>query len=433
MMMQDLRFFAAFTALCLAAFAAFAGAAPDPVVGDGGVSDFYRWTGDVPSEPGRLLRHEPLTGDLVLSNAVASERILYSSTDGIAGRAPIAVSGALYLPKGKRPAGGWPILTWGHGTTGVADVCAPSWQGYKPVRRDTLNAWLAAGFAVVASDYQGLGAPGPHPYLLYKPEGYGVLDAARAALHRYPDLLTNKIFAAGQSQGSGAVLGAALLAPQYAPELNLLGVVATGLVAEAADAGGAPQVAKPVFPDDEDPAEATFLMLFLIGTARALDPGLDPAAHITEAGKPLLQSARQSCFPKMMDLAYRQNLSFRDGHGRNAYKQSYDAVIAAVERAMPFPDTRIKIPVMTVTGLADAMAPPASQYNFISSMCHAGATVEWHYYPGETHESAVNTSLPDAMSFAKRLLGGDKVRSNCAALQPPGPLQKPTAAASTSQ
>jgi hypothetical protein len=426
---STMRLLFCFMALCVMASAALAGVAPDPTAGDGGVSDFYLWKGDIPAQAGRMLRHEPLAGDLVLSNAQTAERILYSSTDGIGGRAPITVSGVLYLPKGNRPAGGWPILSWGHGTTGVADVCAPSWMGHRPARRETLNAWLAQGFAVVASDYQGLGTPGPHPYLMYKPEGYGVLDAARAALHLYPELLANKIFTAGQSQGSGAVLGAAWLAPQYAPELNLLGTVASGLVVDVADPGDAPQVPPHVFSADEDPDEAAYLMLFLVGTARAIDPAIDPAAHVTDAGKQLLQAGQRSCFPQIRDLAYQQKLSFREGHGRNAYRQSYDAIIASVDKARPFPDARFTTPVMTVTGLADAAAPPAGQYNFIASMCHEGAAVLWHYYPGETHNSAVNKSLPDAMSFAKRLLAGTKAGSNCTALHPPGPLQRPSATA----
>jgi dipeptidyl aminopeptidase/acylaminoacyl peptidase len=149
----------------LSGWALVASAAPPggPSQGDGGVSVFYSWTGDVPRQPGTLLRHEPLPRGLMLENASSGRRILYSSTDGIRGQAPVAVSGAVFLPKGAAPAAGWPIVAWAHGTVGIADACAPSWRGRSQRDVAYLNAWLEQGYAVVATDYQGLGTPGGIP------------------------------------------------------------------------------------------------------------------------------------------------------------------------------------------------------------------------------------------------------------------------------
>src|ERR1700747_953786 len=99
----------------------------DPSVGDGGVSAFYVWDKMVPGTPGKLLRQEPLASTLMLTNASKGLRVLYTSTDGLDNKTPITVSGAIYFPKGTAPTGGWPIIAWTHGTTGIADVCAPSW------------------------------------------------------------------------------------------------------------------------------------------------------------------------------------------------------------------------------------------------------------------------------------------------------------------
>jgi alkylhydroperoxidase/carboxymuconolactone decarboxylase family protein YurZ len=114
------------------------------------------------------------------------------------------------------------------GTVGIADICAPSWQArsYRDVRY--LNEWLSQGFAVVATDYQGLGTPGPHPYLKVRPEAYSVLDSVRAVLRDVPGL-ANKIVIIGQSQGGGAAFATAAFAPDYAPELDIRGSVATGI------------------------------------------------------------------------------------------------------------------------------------------------------------------------------------------------------------
>src|SRR6476620_2686608 len=90
---------------------------PDPAQGDGGVSAFYTWDKQVPATPGRLLRQEPLPEILLLENASKGLRVLYTSTDGVGGKTPIAASGAMFVPKGPAPAGGWPIIAWAHGTT----------------------------------------------------------------------------------------------------------------------------------------------------------------------------------------------------------------------------------------------------------------------------------------------------------------------------
>ena len=106
--------------------------------------------------------------------------MLYRSTSPTG--APIAVSGTVAVPKGNAPRGGWPVITWAHGTTGIADACAPSRAnvlgGYD---NPLLNRWLQAGYAVVRTDYEGLGTPGDHPYLIGVSEGRSVLDMVRAA------------------------------------------------------------------------------------------------------------------------------------------------------------------------------------------------------------------------------------------------------------
>ena len=204
---------------------ALAATGPDRF-GDGGVPAFYHWTGPVP-EPGTSLRSETLPANLVLSNASRGERILYASTNGLDGQSRIAVSGALFWPKGDPPPGGWPVVAWAHGTVGTADRCAPSFAGRSDRDVQYLNAWLSAGFAVVATDYQGLGTPGGHPYLAAKPEAYGVLDSVRAVKGR--DQIGDVVLIVGQSQGAGAAFASAALAPSYAPDVKLRGTVATGL------------------------------------------------------------------------------------------------------------------------------------------------------------------------------------------------------------
>ena len=61
----------------------------------------------------------------------------------------VQATALVFTPKGVVPTGGWPIVVWAHGTTGVADECAPSQQGLQG-NQYFIQKLLAAGYAVVA-------------------------------------------------------------------------------------------------------------------------------------------------------------------------------------------------------------------------------------------------------------------------------------------
>ncbi len=401
---------------------ALAGTTPsssDSWAGDGGVPSFYVWADAIHARQGTLLRREPLEPAYGLPAAAQAVRILYVSSDWKDGH-PIAVSGAVYFPMGIAPPAGWPLVAWAHGTTGVADVCAPSHMARSPRDVFYLNAWLKQGYAIVATDYPGLGTPGVHPYLLYRPEALAVLDSIRAAVGAWPELLQNKAVAIGQSQGAGAALGAGYLSRQYAADVKLLGVVVTGIVASVADVKGAPQLPQPDSYSDPDYYDAAFAMLHFLGTDRAIDPAIDPQAYVSKLGEPLLHAGLTRCMSDMVSVAKASG-----ANANSIYKQS----VAALDRAETvygqFPTANMPVPVFVGVGLADSAAGTVGQYNFISAMCAAHVSVDWHYYPHATHMSAVDRSLQHSKPFVAALMAGQRVINRCAELAPPGPLQQP--------
>ncbi|WAC48268.1 alpha/beta fold hydrolase [Asticcacaulis sp. SL142] len=393
--------------------------------GDGGVTPFYRWEGPIPTKAGTMLRRELASPEASLQQAVRTERILYSSIDWLNPDKPTIVSGMVFFPKGAMPKGGWPIIAWAHGTTGVADVCAPSFLPRSDRDKDYLNAWLEAGFAIVATDYEGLGTPGPHPYLQYKSEAISVLDSLRAAQNAYPNLLRDdQIIIMGQSQGGGAALAAAYLAPSYAPELKIKGTVATGPVAHTQNFGKAHQEPLPgIFADPSDYSNTAFEILYFLGTIRSMDSaGIKAEDYISEAGLPMLRKAQSSCFWDLIGYANEIKLSIPD-----MYKKDIQALTTQAEKVSAFPDAKIQTPVFTGTGQADVVAQSNFQYNFISAMCVAGTSVEWRYYPNATHSSAVMRSRVDSPAFIEKVLHGKKPQNRCGELVPPGPAQEPEA------
>jgi len=148
-------------------------------------------------------------------------RVLYWS-DSVDGR-PITVSGVVYLPAGRAPVDGWPVITWGRGTSGSADRCAPS----RHIGEDTVPLDLARrGFLVTATDYQGLGTDGLQPYLVGDSEGRAMLDIVSAA-DSVPGARATRSFAAwGHSQGGHAALFARELSSDRLPDRPLVATVA---------------------------------------------------------------------------------------------------------------------------------------------------------------------------------------------------------------
>ena len=219
--------------------------AHDPYFNEDEYQEFYTPPDPLPpGAPGDLIRTEPSrlvlepSGQLGMIMADAT-RIMYRSTD-VRGN-PMVVTGTYFEPYNDWPGGGpRPLLVYGPGTQGQGDQCAPSrqfnqgihWRPYLDLAFNYeemfVSTMVARGFAIVMTDYQGLGTPGLHTYVGRVPQGDAMLDAARAA-KKLPDTSLDPdgpIAFWGYSQGGGAAASAAELAPTYAPELKVVGTYA---------------------------------------------------------------------------------------------------------------------------------------------------------------------------------------------------------------
>ena len=190
--------------------------------------------------PGSLIEAETIPDiDTAIPMGTTSARVLYRSTSGLDGSAT-EVSGAVFIPRGRPPSGGWPVIAYAHGTTGLNVECGPSLYPDLVGATTAIAKFLRLGFAVAATDYQGLGAPGVHPYYDAKTAGLNVIDSVRALRAVSRDVSANWS-AFGGSQGGAATWAANEQASTYAVDLNLVGTVsvspaigASGYVAAAA-------------------------------------------------------------------------------------------------------------------------------------------------------------------------------------------------------
>lgn len=227
--------------------------------------------------PGEILRAERIDAYLVpgVRLRATAWRVLYRSTSATG--EPTAVSGTVLIPRG-RSAKPRPLIGYAVGTHGIGGSCAPSrliargreWEA------GMIAMVLARGWAVAMTDYQGLGTPGDHTYMVGRALGPNVLDAMRAARQLDPVSLPVEGPAAivGYSEGGAAAGWAAQLQPTYAPDVPLVAVAAGAAAANLEAAGPS--------------LDGTFFSFFIayggIGYAAAypeldLDPYLTPMAR----------------------------------------------------------------------------------------------------------------------------------------------------------
>ena len=115
----------------------------------------------------------------------------------------------VFIPKTARPADGWKVVVWEHGTVGVGDSCAPSRNKFNPRFKNMAQSLLNEGYVIIAPDYEGLGTPGMHPYLNLKSEANSAIYAVKAYKERYGNQINGQWMSVGQSQGGHGSLGTA--------------------------------------------------------------------------------------------------------------------------------------------------------------------------------------------------------------------------------
>ncbi|HKR98802.1 MAG TPA: lipase family protein [Candidatus Dormibacteraeota bacterium] len=339
-----------------------------------------------------------LRGPAALPSASRNELILYRSA-GPDGK-PIAVSGTITLPKGKRPKGGWPVLTYAHGTTGIADRCAPSRVTGTTGADNLLSIyiypvlaeWLKAGYAVLRTDYQGLGTPGTHMYLVGREEGRSVLDIVRAA-RSVDRRIGRRVIIDGHSQGGHAALWAAALAPRWTPELDVRGTIA---LAPASHIETQVRVGTQI----NTPSGLTGLAALIIRGVDAARPSLRIPSHLSPQARALYPQTESICLPE---------LNAPNSFGGLAPSQlpaggtDLTPVLSAVGASDPEHLT-IKTPLFIAQGTGDTTVLKPFTDQLDEELSKRGTKIDYRVYDGQTHGTIPFASVKDSIAFAKRQL-----------------------------
>lgn len=330
------------------------------------IDGFYDPPADVPREHGRLIRVDAYGG--VAPSGGEVQRILYTTRDAI-GRP--AVASALVIVPTAPFAGPRPVVSWNHGTTGVARGCAPS------LRSDAATKWaipaledaLERGWAVVASDYSGQGAPGVFPYLIGQGEARSSLDAVLAARELEGLWLSREIVAWGHSQGGHAALWAGQIVEEYAPLLRVRG---TAVLAPVTDPGA---LAAELTSARADALLSVLISWVLVPYADTY-PEIDLADYVAPGARAIVREMTQRC-PSEPGVIVSVVTALGVSEDRPLYAGDLTSGAFGRRLEQNAVDPARTEPLLMTWGTADEVISPVFQEDFIEAACGEGSQVRW--------------------------------------------------------
>ena len=340
-----------------------------------------------PGKPGELIRSEPID-QYNLPLELSALRILYHS--GTANGEDVAVSAVVMVPDGKPPAGGWPVIAWAHEFRGAARQCAPSLMknlGAGPI----LAMYANLGYAVVATDYSGLGADSGKPVLDMQSNALDVMYSVWAARAAVPQI-GPKWIAVGPFLGG---LAAVAVAESDVHDPNYLGSVVTSGLADA-------QQAYQHFV--QEPSSSNRMLLVLTSTVKVLYPEFQVSDMLKDSALPAYQHVAQTCGGEaepeftngMLKLAWENNRFVKEFFSRNTPGQKPPHG-----------------PFLVISGEADPVIPGEISAKTVARMCKQGDRILFLKYPNLDASGVMGASVADQLSWIKARFAGDVAPGNC--------------------
>ncbi|MFM9370603.1 lipase family protein [Streptomyces sp. Da 82-17] len=355
------------------------------------------------SAPGELLGSEPSSFQYTpgVPTPTKAWKISYRST--AADGKPNTVTGTVIVPDDGKTTPR-PLITYAVGTVGLGDKCAPSagFPGGTTAEAPLVNAALVRGYAVVVTDYEGLGTPGDHTYMVAAAQGSAVLDAARAA-QRHPEAQKFGVSGdapvgiMGYSQGGGASAKAAEMAASYAPELKVKGTASGGVPADLA------KVAESLEGGDS----AGYLLMSAVGQ-NAAKPDLKLDSYLNDEGRKLAEVVRNECVGTVLEAGRGktiEDVTTSNPLDRPEWQQAIaEQLIGTV---------RPSAPVFLYHGDADETIPYAVGQKLRADWCGQGHAVEWKTFPGQSHVGTAIQGNGPALEWLGRRFADQPSTGNC--------------------
>jgi pimeloyl-ACP methyl ester carboxylesterase len=387
-----LRYLACALCLCLAFLVPVQAKSPDGA--------FYDATmAEAALPPGTLLKSERMT--LPPLYRAKAWRILYATRDTF-GR-PIVSSGmAIISTVPQRQPGPRKIVAWAHPTTGTKRACAPSLTKTPHKTIVGIDDFVSLGYAVVATDYPGLGTPGPTGYLVGKGQAYATLDAVRA-MQQIPNHGTGRdVVLFGYSQGGHAAIFASLLASRYAPDYAIRGVAAIA-----------------------PPTDLRRLLLANIGSVEgrvlagftlqswAVKYGLSMRDIAAENSLAAILAINRQCIDTVEGQIGVLKAQKKLGKTFLLYDPGTVAGWNAALRENSLTSLAVDMPALVIQGDSDDIVRPNVTLDTVRASCRAGTRVKFVSLAGRGHITAPEFGAADAVQWIAERFSGLPAPSNC--------------------
>ncbi len=345
-------------------------------------------SGDFYASPSNLSSLQP--GDLIRSSIVSTTNdftaftVLYASRS--VSDAPVAVGGMVWVPN--TPTAGNPLISYAHGTTGIADECAPSKSNGAGETGVIANILVPKGYIFAATDYEGLGTAGVHPYVVGISEARSMLDIIRAA--RQLTESSGKSVVWGHSQGGGAALMAAEAAPNYAPDAQVVGAI-----------GGAPVVELDKLGSVFTVTDSFGFMFMVAAGFRAAYPTIDLSQVMTQKGLDMVALAESTCTDVITKARGTDVKTYLTVDSLNT-----EPLLSHLKENTPG-NSATNVPVFVYHGEADELIPAATSLQYLQRACATGGyNIERKTYPGASHVDVLFSASEDIQQWITNRFSG---------------------------
>jgi len=357
---------------------------------------FYNTAGlSLKGPPGQLVRSEPLGVAVPGGRGV---RVLYRTQR--ANGSYTFSSGMVFIPNNTSAGTPRPVVAWAHGTIGQGDQCAPSRLADPIASISWVSSMLQRGWVVTATDYAGLGTAGTTGYLIGGDEAHDVLNSVRAAQQVAGAEAGNRFAVWGHSQGGNSALFTASFASSYAPQLQLVGTVASAPAAEL----------PALLNEQYDAALGWVIGPEVLTSWPAYYSGLSVSAVTTSVGSSNYQRLNNECItPATLEGLVRQGL------GQRLFKTNPINIPAwhAAAVANTAPLLKSGQPVLVAESLTDAVVLPNTTALYIQRACQSGSDLTQLWLTGVGHIQLASVISPEVIAWIGDRFAGVPATSTC--------------------
>lgn len=354
------------------------------------LTDFYETPNPLPAgKAGELIRSQAFD-EYELPPEVSTLRILYHSRS--ANGEDVAASGVVLIPDEPPPAGGWPIIAWAHGFTGTARRCAPSLMR-NVYEGPLLSMFVKLGYAVVATDYVGLGTNFRNAFLDVQSNADDVIYSIPAARAAAPQI-GRKWIATGTSEGGLTVLGVAELEAEIR-DPNYLGSIAVSGIADVKD----------VY-EQLSQAHPASMSVFLAYGVKTLYPPFQVNNVLTEKALALYHQIENACTITPTGPAVSADQIVKPNWKNNTFIEQFF-------RKNTFGKKPAYGPLLIISSEADPLVLTGMTAQSVARMCKQHDQVQFSKYRSPDFGEVMGDSVREQITWIQARFADRPAPSNC--------------------